>query len=301
MLEDSVDQSETPDLNVNEQPDEGRKAKAAQRQSGPIRNFPVFSLEKALAVGKVIKTNNAGNPWPPTEVARALNFGSKSSSVDRIFRASSLYGITTGTRAASAITLEKIGRDILYAPNPDEELRSKRLAFLNVEPFSKVLEYYKGNNLPAMEFLSNTLFSEFGIPIEFHQEFKELFEENCRFVEIGSDWQGLDNTSRSIARGSNEGASTTSSHSLRKNSTQKCFVIMPFWERTPNRSKGFFDEVYNSLIKPAAEEAGFEVYTANKDGSDVIQSTIINELISADLVIADLEQIPITLAHTRRR
>lgn len=63
---------------------------------------------------------------------------------------------------------------------------------------------------------------------------------------------------------------------------------MPFSERLPNRPKGFFDEVFESLIKPAAEAAGFDVQTANKDGSDVIQSTIINELMDAELVIADL-------------
>lgn len=63
---------------------------------------------------------------------------------------------------------------------------------------------------------------------------------------------------------------------------------MPFSERSGSRPTGFFDEVFESLIKPAAEAAGFDVYTANKDGSDVIQSTIINELIAADIVLADL-------------
>jgi hypothetical protein len=35
-------------------------------------------------------------------------------------------------------------------------------------------------------------------------------------------------------------------------------------------------------------EAGFRIETANRQGSDLIQSTIINDLIDADLVIADL-------------
>ncbi len=37
-------------------------------------------------------------------------------------------------------------------------------------------------------------------------------------------------------------------------------------------------------------EAGFTVKTANRQGSDVIQSTTINDLINADLVIADLTE-----------
>ena len=68
----------------------------------------------------------------------------------------------------------------------------------------------------------------------------------------------------------------------------KAFVIMPFVERNPVRSEGFFKEVYRSLIEPAAKAAGFEVDWANKSGSDIIQSTIINEVLDADLLIADL-------------
>jgi hypothetical protein len=68
----------------------------------------------------------------------------------------------------------------------------------------------------------------------------------------------------------------------------RAFVIMPFTEKNDKRSLGFFKEVLDSLIIPAGIEAGFTVETANKQGSDVIQSTIINDLLEADLVIADL-------------
>ncbi|MBI3850601.1 MAG: hypothetical protein HY298_10080 [Verrucomicrobia bacterium] len=73
-----------------------------------------------------------------------------------------------------------------------------------------------------------------------------------------------------------------------KKSGIKAFVIMPFVEKTPDRPIGFFAEVLRSLITPAALDAGFNVETANRQGSDVIQSTIVNELLEADLVIADL-------------
>lgn len=267
-----------------------KTAKPAKRERDkkPARTFPVYPLEKALGVGLAIKDNNAGNPWPPTEVAKALGLGAKSSSIDMLYRASSLYGVTSGTRAATAINLEKIGRDILYAPNADIELKSKRTAFLNVDVFSKVLEYYKGNNLPSAEFLSNTLFSEFGVPREFHQEFKDIFEKNCEFCGIGKEWRGVDTPSRSIDRARPENTGVISYPSESNVDGKTCFVIMPFSERLSDRPKGFFDEVFESLIKAAAEQAGFDVSTANKDGSDVIQSTIINQLMDADLVIADL-------------
>jgi nucleoside 2-deoxyribosyltransferase len=63
---------------------------------------------------------------------------------------------------------------------------------------------------------------------------------------------------------------------------------MPFVEKEPDKAKGFFSEVLRSLITPAAVEAGFNVQTASRQGSDVIQSTIVNELLEADLVIADM-------------
>src|SRR5439155_2589607 len=58
--------------------------------------------------------------------------------------------------------------------------------------------------------------------------------------------------------------------------------------RVKSGQRGFFSEVLQRLITPAAIEAGFNVETANRQGSDVIQSTIVNELLEADLVIADL-------------
>jgi hypothetical protein len=67
------------------------------------------------------------------------------------------------------------------------------------------------------------------------------------------------------------------------------FVIMPFVEKGMiPRAPGYFTEVLKSLITPAGNNAGFAVETAAQAGSDVIQSTIINQLLNADLVIADL-------------
>jgi nucleoside 2-deoxyribosyltransferase len=74
------------------------------------------------------------------------------------------------------------------------------------------------------------------------------------------------------------------------NTGLKCFAIMPFGEREATRSKGFFDEVLRALIAPAGRDAGFEVLTANRDGSDVIHATIVNQLLDADLVVADLTE-----------
>ena len=65
---------------------------------------------------------------------------------------------------------------------------------------------------------------------------------------------------------------------------------MPFSERDTNHPKGFFAEVLRQIIAPAGRRAGFRVVTARKSGSDVIHATIVNGLLDADLVVADLTE-----------
>jgi hypothetical protein len=68
------------------------------------------------------------------------------------------------------------------------------------------------------------------------------------------------------------------------------FVVASPTTRRRVGQPAFFQEVLRSLITPAAKESKFSVKTANRQGSDVIQSTIINDLLEADLVIADLTE-----------
>jgi hypothetical protein len=68
------------------------------------------------------------------------------------------------------------------------------------------------------------------------------------------------------------------------------FVIMPFTERDDRHETGFFEEALTQLFIPAGKAAGFTVKTAKRQGSDVIQSTIVNDLLEADLVLADLTE-----------
>lgn len=272
------------------EPQEPGSAKKRTVRRPPPRPYPIFTLEKALQIPLAIKENNAGNPWAPSQVAKALGLGERSSQLDFYTRSAQLYGLISGTRAASQIAIERLGREVVYAPDPQSELTSKQRAFLNVEIFSKVVEYYKGSNLPDLKFLSNTLESEFGLPPELHEEFRQIFLQNCAYVEIGHDWNGVGTSSSATSNvpAANRTLDLVAYHPASNPQGKRCFVIMPFSEREETRNLGFFTEVFESLIKPAADAAGFDVQTARREGSDVIQSTIINEIIDADLVVADL-------------
>lgn len=249
------------------------------------RPYPSTTLEKALAVAQKIKELNGGNPWAPSDLAVALGIGPKSPNLFYITAASRDFGLTTGTRDTEIIALTDLGREIVYAPNIEIEKQKKIEAFLRVEIFKKVLDHYKGSTLPEMKYLGNTLEREFGLSPEFHEEFSKLFRQNCDDLGISSGIPEGEGRSDAQAYSPATVVLGTPKGTGKK---LKIFIVMPFVERNPERPPGFFAEVLRSLLTPAGIEAGFVVETANRQGSDIIQSTIINDLLEADLVVADL-------------
>ncbi|HEY9604812.1 MAG TPA: tetratricopeptide repeat-containing protein [Allocoleopsis sp.] len=68
------------------------------------------------------------------------------------------------------------------------------------------------------------------------------------------------------------------------------FVVMPFGRKKgPDGRWIDFDSIYQNLIKPALDEAGFEPFRADEEAvSGDILSDMFQELLLADLVLADL-------------
>lgn len=264
-----------------------QKAEKNRKLLKPKRNYPVVTLETCLIIGQKIRELNGGNPWSPKEVAKAIKVGD-TNKFFYISAASRDFGITSGTRDADEIALTDFGRQVIYAPNPEVERRKKIEAFLKIDIFKNVLDYYKGNNLPEMKYLSNTLEDKFNLHPDYHEEFSRVFSENCKDLNITTGDPLLDAPLDKF--NTKQNSSTILVGEARKGvkGKLKAFVIMPFVEKSDRRPVGFFKEVLESLIIPAGIEAEFNVETANKQGSDVIQSTIINDLLEADLVIADL-------------
>lgn len=271
-----------------------RKSQPARTSSvaKPIdRPFPRVTLEDALKVATAIKDKNGGEPYASEDVAAALKVGARGGRFFYLTAGARDYGLTTGTRDTEKISLTELGRLAVYPATPAEALEAKRTAFLSIDVFRRVLEHYKGVSLPETEYLSNTLTKEFNLQPVVHEEFVKLFEKNCKYLDI-STWQG--ETSLRGRRLERTSAAATSSPAVvtlgqsKRETSQLCFVVMPFTEREVKHPEGFFDEVLRSLIVPAATEAGFTVRSALRKGSDVIQQTIVNDLLQADLVVADL-------------
>lgn len=261
---------------------------AAPAPSKDSPSFPSKTLEDALKIPLAIREKNNGNPMITDDVAQAAYSIRRTN--NRFFYLASAardYGLTVGTRYTEKIELAKLGREIVFAG--DETIKRQKMieAFFSVDVFKKVYEHYGSAKLPEKEFLANTLLNEFGLATEFHDEFTEIFKANCKFL-------GIDKGPGQDVKVP-KGESTENPNEIRVVGEPKgkfdrtAFVIMPFVEKgITQRSSGFFTEVLKSLITPAGNEAGFAIETATQQGSDVIQSTIINQLLNADLVVADL-------------
>lgn len=262
------------------------KTKTRAKRTKVKRDFPQHSIEESRKVADVIKEFNAGNPWVPAEVASALDMG-KGSNFFYLTASSRDYGLTVGTRESLKIEITDLGRSLVYPKSENEEYYSILNAFMNVELFRKVYDYYQGKNLPEIQYLKNTLKTEFGVDESLQDDFYDIYQKNLNYLTTKSN-------------------SALAAVSLPDDRTQKdsliilgesknsgklvAFVAMPFSEKTSTYPKGYFDEVLKHLITPAAVDANFNAKTAKKAGSEVIQSTIVNDLDVADLVIVDLTE-----------
>src|SRR5688500_11971196 len=124
-----------------------RKLKPNKHRTKPNRPYPKIILSRAMEVAQKIKDKNGGNAWPPSDVARAMGVGGRTTDYYYVTAAARDFGLTLGTRETETIGLTDLGRQIVYAPNPEVEHIKKMEAFHKVELFSKVLKHYKGANL----------------------------------------------------------------------------------------------------------------------------------------------------------
>jgi len=259
-------------------------SKKRTRSEKPIRTFPQYSIKNAIQIPQIIGKKNAGNPWAPEHVASALGTSKQNNSFFYLTSASRDYGFTTGTSKAKTIELTALGRKLAFPESSDDEAMSIIEAFNNIIVFKKVFEYYHDTDLPEDIYLCNTLRETFDVDPSYHDDFLEIFKENLELINKAGFKSG-DNTPKRGLLSTPKLSNDESTGNLKE-----LFVIMPFSEKTDEYPKGYFDEVYNSLIVPASVEAGFTAKTAKRSGSDIIHSTIVSDIYNADIVLADLTE-----------
>jgi hypothetical protein len=268
-----------------------KKSKTRHKKKRINRPFPRATIESAQKIPFAIKEKNGGKPWSPNEIAKVVGLAVKGTPFFNMTAASRDFGLTTGSRDSKEIALTETGRKLVYAPSKQVEKSTLRSAFFEIVLFKEVFEYYNGPELPELGYLGNVLVDKFGLDIALHEEFRDLFIENCKYLELDNrEGARRGKGSRDPSASSTDTVSSFVIIGEPDQLTGTCFVAIPFKEREPSHPPNFFEEVLESLISPAGKAAGFRVVTARREGSDVIQATIVNNLLNAELVIADLTE-----------
>jgi hypothetical protein len=271
--------------------------RAAVANTFAPRPFPKDPIERAMKVAVAIRDHNGGHPWPPADVAGAMGLSVSGTAFFYAAAAAREYGLTDGGRDVKKIGLTGLGRTAVYPASQKEAQDALWTAFRRVDLFAGVLLHYGGNRLPELQYVKNTLKRDFGIDESYHEDFVRLFKENCEYLglkegqAVSEKTVGEQRGRTSTASGvKSDGTVTVAEPDGGPDAALTCFVIMPFTERNSTRPPNFFNEVLKRLITPACIDAGFRVVSADRRGSDVIHSTIVNSLLDADLVLCDLTE-----------
>ena len=256
----------------------------------PPRTFPQNDLKEALAIANAIAEHNAGNPWDSEQNAVAVDTAFKSTNFYYLTAASRDFGLTTGTRRSKTVELTSLGRKIVYPKDVAQEHEALMEAFMNIDIFKSVYDYYSGGKLPEERYLFNTLQENFGLDACYHEEFLKIYLKSLEFLKQKEALSSLPLQSTDTLLKPLKTSSDVIIPKANPSQKNKIFVIMPFSEKTDSYPKGYFDEVFNSLIVPAASDAGYIAQTANKKGSDIIHKTIVNNIYHAEIILADLTE-----------
>lgn len=150
----------------------------------PKSDFPKDTLKSALRLITTIEEVNAGQPYPPTDTAIALNVSPGSSSYRILLSSALRYGLTTGTYKSDYITLTALGRAIAAPSSPEERDLAVLDAAMKPSTLKAIYEYYKNKKLPEQQFFENTVVREFGVPKEHAKKCFSVFVSNMELVGL---------------------------------------------------------------------------------------------------------------------
>lgn len=275
---------------------------------GPAWTFPKNTLEDAIRVPRALEEKNGGNPWPASELAKAVGFNQSSDwRFQDLLRSANLYGMVTGTGAAATVELTKLGEDIVAPSSPGQRSKALLDAFKAVDDFRKVEEFYSGKRIPEDEFFLNTITRQFSVPRDRVDKFSEIFQSNLSYLNAFSATRESEE-SGAVPTESIDTAEAETRRSTRqvmkeprsREFLDSCFVMMPF---------GHWPDIYyKEIYAPAINDAGFEPIRGDElfsTGSVVEQ--IWEQIEKSKVLLADLTDknanvfYELGLAHAARK
>jgi hypothetical protein len=250
--------------------------------------FPKNKLEDAIRLAQAIEEKNAGKPLRSGDLCKMVGFTNPDWRFLDLVRSANQYQLLDGSGATATISLTPIGADIVAPAQPSQRQTALLRAFLAVEQFKQVYEFYAGKKIPDDEFFANKLVRDFSVPRDRVPTFIEVFMANLGFLRaFTKDSEGqpiltsvsptttsevsVDGTARieaGIAPKSREFLDT-------------CFVLMPFGD--------WFDVYFNQIYIQSCKDAGLEPIRA--DGlftSGSVMEQIWEQIKRAKVLLAEL-------------
>jgi hypothetical protein len=261
------------------------KAKAARgegaKAASPGGKYPRDDLERALRIPQALFEQNAGNPATAEEAVKFAGSPNINGRLRVEISSAKKYGFLESTGENRVAPTERARRAISPQSETDR-LVALREAVLAAPDISAVYSYYRGENLPDEPFFGNALTDRFKIPADKVPEFLAIFDadmrsaqlidesgERPRLVDIGRDeWHRPKDAAKAARKAATAGAT--------------CFVMQPFAEP--------FGSYYESVFKPAIEQAGLKAVRADDDifATGKIMDQVWHGIRAADVLVAEL-------------
>ncbi len=196
-----------------------------------IWNFPKQTLEEALEVPKVIDDIYASNPVDAEDLAKAVGYNKSDDWRFReLLRSANMYGLVDGSGAKVTVKITDLGSNIVSPISSSIRQKALMDAFLNVELFKNVFDFYKGKKPPEDEFFINTIVKEFSVPRDRVDIFIKNYKKNLEYLKAFTPHSLSDNTEETKKNDSPEIKDLPIKDSAisPREFLYSCFVLMPF-------------------------------------------------------------------------
>lgn len=256
------------------------------RKPGPppgVPKYPRHDVQKALRIPRAILDQNGGKPCSDEKAAGFAGVGWHGPTRSEI-GSSIKYGFLNRENGQLAIT--DLAKQILRPHTSGALIDGMRKAIQTAPVISDVYSHFRGENLPDVQFLTNTLVDTYKIPAEKVPEFVEIFTTSLRAAELLDESDGkqrvVDATHSSESSADNTQTLAKLSRRADIKDGDSCFVMMPFAQPIGG--------YYTSVYEPAIVKAGLKPVRADDEifGPGKIIDQVYRGISEAVVLVAEL-------------
>jgi hypothetical protein len=144
---------------------------------------PYIDLGQAIELVDRIYDNGGGSV-SEDQLSAIFNNSVESSSFRLKLTALKAFGLVSQAGAGNRIELSELGRSYAGAVRAGQQATALKTAFLNLENYRKLYEFWSGKVLPPEEFFLNSIREECRVPQELVMSWKNSFMDSAKAVGL---------------------------------------------------------------------------------------------------------------------